>query len=112
MVGKTSRFVFAIRILGINDMQIKRELELTVTKSRRFVINQTPPTNNVFACARCGDPMVAIEHAARLLRVNQRRIFQIIETGTVHFFETESGGAIVCVTSLAAVLDVELEEQL
>lgn len=49
--------------------------------------------------------MLAIEQVAKALGIKQRRIFQLIETGSVHFAEPESGGALICITSLAEVLD-------
>ena len=44
--------------------------------------------------------MVAAEHAAKMLGLNQRRIFQIIETGMVHFSETDTGTTFICIASM------------
>lgn len=87
-------------------MEIKRNFEkLTVTK-RRFVIRQTPSVKQI-ACAECGEPMLTIAQAAVLLGIKQSRIFQIVETGAAHFTEAEAGALMICLNSLAAVLDGE-----
>ena len=85
-------------------MEIKRKFETLVATKRRYVIRQSPlvrPTT----CAECGEPMLAIEQAADLLGIKQRRIFQIIETGAAHFTEAEAGALMICLNSLAADLD-------
>lgn len=87
-------------------MEIKRNFEkLTVTK-RRFVIRQMPPFKQT-NCANCGETMVTIAQAAVLLRLKQSRIFQIVETGAAHFTEAEAGALMICLSSLAAVLDCD-----
>lgn len=87
-------------------MEIKRNFEkLTVTK-RKFVIRQTPSVEQT-VCAKCGEPMLPIAQTAVLLRLKQSQIFQIIETGATHFTEVEAGALMICLNSLAAVLDSE-----
>ena len=86
-------------------MEIKRNFEkLTVTK-RRFVIHQTPSEQTT--CAECGEPMLPIAQAAVLFRLKQSRIFQIVETGAAHFTEAEGGTLMICLNSLAAVLEAD-----
>lgn len=92
-------------------MEIKRNFEkLTFTK-RRFVIYQTPSVKQI-ACAECGEPMLTIAEIAVLFRLKQSRIFQIVETGAAHFTEAEAGALMICLNSLAAVLDCESEKKL
>lgn len=91
-------------------MEIKRNFEkLTVTK-RRFVIHQTPSDKQ--ACAECGETMLPIAQAAVVLGIKQSRIFQIVETGAAHFSEAEAGALMICLNSLAAVLDCDFEKKL
>ena len=91
-------------------MEIKRNFEkLTVTK-RRFVIHQTPSDKQ--ACAECGEAMLTIAQAAVLFRLKQSRIFQIVETGVVHFTEAESEALMICLNSLATVLDGDSEKKI
>jgi hypothetical protein len=88
-------------------MQIKRELEVKMSASRRFIIRQLPTDATHGPCAECGEPMVPAEQAANLFGVNQRRIFQLIETGTVHHAEAKTGTTLICVASITGEGDAE-----
>lgn len=81
-------------------MQIKREFEMTSRTSRRFIIRQSPNEDAISSCAKCGEPMVVAEQAAKLLGIAQRQIFRIVETGSVHFCETATGTTLVCIASM------------
>ena len=85
-------------------MEIKRNFEKLVVTKRRFVIRQTPSVKQT-TCAECGELMLTIAQAAVLLGIKQSRIFQIIEREAAHFTEAEEGALMICLTSLAAVLD-------
>lgn len=87
-------------------MEIKRNFEKLVVTKRRFIIRQVPSVKQT-TCAKCGAPVLAIAQAAVLFGIKQRRIFQIIETGAAHFTEAEAGALMICLNSLAAVLDCE-----
>ena len=88
-------------------MEIKRKFETLIATKRRYVIRQSPTIKQT-ACAKCGEPMLAIEQAADLLGIKQSRIFQIVETGAAHFTEAEVGALMICITSLAIVLADEI----
>jgi len=87
-------------------MEIKRKFEMLVATNRRYIIRQFASGRQI-ACAECGEPMLTTEQVAGLLGINQRRIFEIIETGAVHFTEIEAGAVMICMTSLAKVLGGE-----
>lgn len=87
-------------------MQIKREFEMSVTAHRRFVIHRSPAVDMLEHCAICGEPKITVEQGSKLFGISQRRVFQIIEAGTAHFTEAESGEVTICLTSLAAALDI------
>jgi hypothetical protein len=87
-------------------MEIKRKFEMLVVTNRRYTIRQSTPGGQI-ACAKCGEPMLMTEQAAGFFGVKQRRIFQIIETEAAHFTEIEAGVVMICLPSLAAVLDGE-----
>lgn len=53
------------------------------------------------------EPMLTDEQAADFFGIKQRRVFQIIETCAAHFTEAEAGALMICLNSLAAVLDSE-----
>ena len=88
------------------NMEIKRKFEIMIATKRRYVIHQTP-SNIQIACSECGEPMVSAEQTANLLGIKQRRIFQIVETGAAHYTEAEAGAIMICINSLAAVLDCD-----
>ncbi len=85
-------------------MEIKRKFEMLVATNRRYTIRQSPSVRQI-ACAECGEPMLTTEQAAGLFDIRQRRIFQIIETEAAHFTEIEAGAVMICLTSLAEILD-------
>ncbi len=87
-------------------MEIKRRFEFSIETNRRYIIRQSASGRQI-ACAECGEPMLRVEQAAAFFGIKQRRIFQIIETGAVHFTEIELSAAMICLSSLAAVLDGE-----
>ncbi len=92
-------------------MEIKRKFEMLVATNRRYTIRQSPSVRQI-ACLECGEPMLTIEQAAGLLGIRQRQIFQIIEADAAHFTETEAGALMICLNSLAAVLDCDSEKKL
>ena len=85
-------------------MEIKRTTEISVEKTRRFVIRQ-PETDPAIACPACGEPMLTAEASAVLFGVKCRRIYRIVETGAAHFHETETGAMFVCPSSLDAAIE-------
>ncbi len=87
-------------------MKIKRKIEMLVATNEIYVIRKTS-THKPTVCTECGEPMLAIAQAAVLFNIKQSRIFQIVETGAAHFTEIEAGALMICLTSLAAVLDCE-----
>ncbi len=89
-------------------MEIKRKFELLAATKRRYTIRQSPSVGRI-ACAKCGEPMVTTEQAAVFFDITQRRVFQIIEAGAAHFTEIETGAVMVCLPSLATVLDDKLQ---
>ena len=90
-------------------MQIKRQFEMTIATRRRLIIRQTGTIETVF-CNECGEAMLPAEQAAGFFGITQRRIFQIVETGAAHFTETQTGAAMICLSSLSTVLKSEHRE--
>jgi len=80
-------------------MEIKRSIEISVEKTRRFVIRQ-PEADETLLCPVCGELMLTAEAAAVLFRVKCRLVYQIIEADAAHFLETETGAMFVCPSSL------------
>ncbi len=84
-------------------MEIKRSIEISVEKTRRFVIRQ-PETYAAIRCPACGELMLTAEASAVLFRVKCRRVYRIVEAGAAHFAETETGALFICPPSLAEIL--------
>ena len=88
-------------------MEIKRTTDISIEKTRRFVIRQ-PEADATILCPSCGELLLAAEAAAVLFRVKCRRVYQIVEAGAAHFVETEAGALFVCPPSLdAAIGDID-----
>lgn len=85
-------------------MKIKRKIEMLVATNEIYVIRKSS-THRPTACAKCGKPMLTAEQTANLFGITQRRIFQMIEAGAAHYTEAEAGAVMICLSSLAAVLD-------
>ena len=80
-------------------MEIKRTIEISVEKTRRFVIRQ-PEFDETISCPMCGELMLTAEAAAVLFQIRCRLVYQLIEAGAAHFVETETGAMFVCPPSL------------
>ncbi|HLM62503.1 MAG TPA: hypothetical protein VK308_17005 [Pyrinomonadaceae bacterium] len=52
-----------------------------------------------------GGATLPAEQTAAFFGINQRRIFQFIETGAAHFAEIKTGATMICLPALAAILD-------
>lgn len=84
-------------------MEIKRTTEISIEKTRRFVIRQ-PETDATISCPTCNEPMLSAEAAATLFHIRCRLVYQIVEAGATHFLETEAGAMFVCPSSLDAAI--------
>ncbi len=89
-------------------MKIKRKIEILVATNQKYVIRKSSSVRQI-ACAKCGEPMLTTEQAAGMFDITQRRIFQIIEIEAAHFTEIESGAVMICITSLAELLNGEMQ---
>lgn len=87
-------------------MEIKRRTEFFIETSREFVVRNTDVAREI-ACPQCGETMLAAEHAAAVLAVSRRAVYQLIEHQMAHFTETEAGVVMLCLPKLEAVLREE-----
>jgi hypothetical protein len=81
-------------------MEIKRTTQVVVETERRYVVHQPEHTETVI-CSSCSEVMLAAEQAALVLDLSNRTVYQLVEKGTAHFVETETGALFVCLRSLA-----------
>lgn len=60
-------------------------------------------------CQNCQSEQIFIstEQAAALSNLTTRKIFRLVETDAIHFFETEAGFANVCSKSLLSLIQAE-----
>lgn len=84
-------------------MEIKRTTEIFIETERRFVVCQ-PESGEQFFCCQCTEQMLAAETCAALFGVSRRSVYKIVENGTAHFTETESGAVMLCLPSLKAAI--------
>jgi hypothetical protein len=84
-------------------MEIRRKVELTVTTNRRYIIRRSASSGSA-ECEVCGKPMLTAEPSAKFFDISQRYLFQMIETGALHYAETETNEVRICITSLAEFL--------
>ena len=82
-------------------MKRKRKTEIVVERDQVLVIRRLDRQEPRW-CAECGGQaqLVNIDEGAALIGISARAIFRRVETGQVHFTETETGALFVCVNSL------------
>jgi hypothetical protein len=80
-------------------MEIKRTTEILVETERRYVVHQPDNVEQVF-CPGCNELMITAEQAAVIFELSHRTVYQLVENGTAHFTETETGVLFVCPNSL------------
>jgi hypothetical protein len=81
-------------------MEIKRTTQIVVETERRYVVRQQAHTEPVI-CSSCNEVMLSAEQAAVVFDLSTRTVYQLVEKGTTHFVETETGALFVCLRSLA-----------
>ncbi|MFN7930112.1 MAG: hypothetical protein U0Y68_19740 [Blastocatellia bacterium] len=80
-------------------MTQKRKIEITV-ENRTMVFRRTS-TRVLTSCPHCAaNVLLTPDEAATIARTTTRTIFHWIETGQLHFVETEKGQTLVCPNSL------------
>ena len=90
-------------------MKVSREIEMWVKTDRRFIIREQP-SNTKVCCPVCEEPMIEAEQTAKLFEIRQRQVFQMIETGKVHFIETDTGKTLICLASMTGEGDLNKPE--
>ena len=81
-------------------MEIKRTTQVVVETERRYVVHQPEHTESII-CSSCNEVMLPAEQAAMVFDLSTRKVYQLVEKGTTHFVETETGTLFVCLPSLA-----------
>jgi uncharacterized protein YgbK (DUF1537 family) len=81
---------------------MKRKATITVETERLVVISGSHAAATMRWCEACQAEvtMFGLDEASALAELSDRAIFQLAETGAVHFAETSEGKALFCVSSL------------
>ena len=79
----------------------KRRIEITVEQRRLVVLRRRNQSVSAW-CEICDGhvQMVTPDDAAQLCQVSTRTIYRRLETGRLHFTETEKGFSLICLQSL------------
>jgi hypothetical protein len=85
-------------------MIINRKIEMLIATKESYIIRKSSSDART-VCAKCGEPTLTAQQTAGIFGITQRRIFRLIEAGAAHFTETETGAVMICLSSLATVLD-------
>ena len=81
---------------------MKRKATITVETERLVVISGSHAAAATLWCEACEAEvrMFGLGEASTLAGLSDRAIFQLAETGAIHFVETAEGKAMFCVRSL------------
>ena len=81
---------------------MKRKATITVETERLVVISGSHAVATMLWCEPCQAEvtMFGLHEASTLADLSDRAIFQLAETGAIHFVETAEGKAMFCVRSL------------
>lgn len=79
-------------------MKATRSIEITVEREDILLIRKPLRRDR---CAVCGCPMLTLEEAIPLTGESSRAIHRRVETGQIHFAETEEGTLSICLDSLS-----------
>lgn len=82
-------------------MRRKKRTEIMVEQHELLIIH-APAVEENTKCHICPTrvQMVSAEDAATILNMTRREIYRAVETGNVHFMETNEGLLLVCIQSL------------
>jgi len=84
-------------------MKIRKRIEMTV-ETEKFLTLHISIGKHCEFCEMCNGhaPMLTVTEATQFAGMSLRTIFQLIETGQLHFRETATGLLFVCFVSLSA----------
>lgn len=85
-------------------MRITRKTNVFVKTERRFLV-QRQPADEQISCGQCDRQMLPAQMSADFFGVSSRTIYRFIETGKIHFVETETNETYVCPTSVERALE-------
>ena len=92
----------------------KRTARVTIETERVMVISGSHSAAASLWCAACQREvtMLGVAEASAFAGLSDRTIFQLAETGAIHFVETGEGKALFCVASLRNLAEPQSERLL
>ena len=87
----------------------KRRAHITVETERVMVISGSHAAAVSLWCEACRREvtMFGVDEASALAGLSDRAIFQLAESGAIHFVETHEGKALFCVASLRDLIQAQ-----
>jgi len=82
----------------------QKQIVITAEKTETFLIRQVSrPILQAF-CSACDEEIACLtmEQAVRLTGLRARQLFQLVESGEIHAFETVEGFLLLCPNSVAS----------
>ena len=81
---------------------MKKRTVITSRTHETFVVRWEKAESRKTFCAACAAEveMLSVEEAVAVSGLRAREIFRLIESGTIHFIETNDGLMFVCLNSL------------
>ena len=85
-------------------MEIIRKRSILIKTTRKFVVS-APAANETILCEQCAGQMLAAQATAVLHDLSPRDVYLLIESGEIHFVETDANEIYVCLLSIGKKLD-------
>jgi hypothetical protein len=91
-------------------MKIRRRLEMVIeTQTRQVIRAESNSYREAHWCPECAAAVVMITpEGTGIVGATSRAIYRLVESGKVHFAETPEGTLLICLSSLAAVVNQEV----
>lgn len=85
-------------------MKITRRTKVFIKTERKFSARQQSAGEPV-NCQQCAEQMIPAQTSADFFGISSRLIYRWIETGKIHFIETDANEIYVCSDSINGVLN-------
>lgn len=86
-------------------MRITRKTNVLVRTERRFVVRRQS-SDETISCGECAELMLPVQACADFFGVSSRAIYRLIESGKIHFLETEANEIYICPASVKEILEI------
>lgn len=81
-------------------MEIIKKKRIVVRTTRRVVVRRKEDSDEDYVCGQCESEMISTNACVNFIGIGSRIIFRLIESGKIHFIETENKEVYVCVASI------------